>query len=108
MSKNGYFEVIYLALFTTAISKTSFFEGLQMYKRFNNTCIPFYRDMASKFAMYFGIAMGVLSGFGLVIGCLATGRTRFNICGSWIARFTGRCCTILVNIHSKEKLTLES
>lgn len=53
--------------------------------------------MAAKFAMYFGIAMGVFSGFGLLIGCLATGRTRFNVCGAWKTRFFGRCCVIMVS-----------
>lgn len=52
--------------------------------------------MAAKFAMYFGIAMGVFSGFGLLIGCLATGRTRFNVCGAWKTRFVGRCCVIML------------
>jgi hypothetical protein len=52
--------------------------------------------MAATFAMYFGIAMGVFSGFGLLIGCLGTGRTRFNVCGAWKTRFAGRCCIILV------------
>ncbi|CAB4038471.1 Hypothetical predicted protein, partial [Paramuricea clavata] len=56
--------------------------------------------MAATFAMYFGIAMGVFSGFGLLIGCLATGRTRFNVCGAWKTRFVGRCCVIMVRIFS--------
>lgn len=55
--------------------------------------------MAAKFAMYFGIAMGVFSGFGLLIGCLATGRTRYNVCGMWKTRFVGRCCVIMVSIN---------
>ena len=54
--------------------------------------------MAAKFAEIFGIVLGVFSGFGLLIGCLATGRTRFNVCGAWKTRFAGRCCVIMVSM----------
>ena len=57
--------------------------------------------MAADFAGYFGIAMGVLTGIALLIGCLATGRTRFNACGAWKTRFTGRCCIIFVSRPSE-------
>lgn len=62
------------------------------------------RAMAAKFASYFGIAMGTFSGLGLLIGCLATGRTKFNVCGGWKTRFTGRCCVIMVSVEFNEEL----
>ena len=68
-----------------------------VYVSFQTQIKLFPRAMAATFAMYFGIAMGVFSGFGLLIGCLATGRTRYNVCGMWKTRFVGRCCVIMVS-----------